>query len=301
MALVTQDSRNIGEDSGHGLGERMRKLLRGHSIEITAKDVNSLSEAAQLVPAGTSISVTFLPGEDVDARVAAAGAAKRLGFSPVSHVSARRLKSTAELETFLSRLAQHGVESAFVVAGDPAQPEGPFEDALAVIQSGLLAKHGIGRVGISGYPEGHPQISEEKLWRALKDKHAALKVLGHECEITTQFGFDAGPVLTWLERVREEGIEAKVRVGVAGPASVKTLLRFAARCGVGASAKVMAKYGVSITKLLTTAGPDRIIEEFASGLNPRIHGDVALHFYPFGGVKNTAEWVAHFAGLEAVR
>jgi len=63
----------------------------------------------------------------------------------------------------------------------------------------------------------------------------------------------------------------------------------------------MAKYGVSITKLLTTAGPDRIIEEFASGLNPRIHGDVALHFYPFGGVKNTAEWVAHFAGLEAVR
>jgi len=300
MALVTQESMKVGEDSARALRERMRDLLRGYSIEITAKDVRSLSEAAPLIPKGTSISVTFLPGEDADARVAAAGAAKRSGFSPVSHISARRLKSTGELEDFLSRLHQQGVDRAFVVAGDPARPEGPYEDALAIIKSGLLAKHGISRVGISGYPEGHPQISEEKLWRALKDKHAVLKSLGQECEITTQFGFDAEPVLAWLERVRAEGIHSKVRVGIAGPASVKTLLRFAARCGVGASAKVMAKYGVSITKLLNTAGPDRIIEEFAAGLNPRLHGEVALHFYPFGGVKNTAGWVADFAGLELV-
>ena len=85
-----------------------------------------------------------------------------------------------------------------------------------------------------------------------------------------------------------------VRVGVPGPANVKTLLRFAARCGVGASTKVMSKYGVSITRLLTTAGPDALIIDLARGLDPARHGEVLLHFYPFGGLVKTAEWIAQY-------
>src|SRR5690606_33093844 len=110
----------------------------------------------QLVP-GTAVSITFLPGDEPDMRVSAAAAVKRLGFEPMSHISARRLKSQEELETFLARLSgEAGVTRAFVVAGDPPQPEGPYEDALSIIRCGLLAKYGIRRVGISGYPEGHP-------------------------------------------------------------------------------------------------------------------------------------------------
>ncbi|WP_309083025.1 methylenetetrahydrofolate reductase [Chelativorans sp.] len=291
---MTLFARSIGrgeQPAGEAAG-----LLKGYSIEITAKDGKGLEEAAPLLVPGTSVSVTFLPGEEVDARVAAAAKVRQLGFRPVSHVSARRLKSEAELKGFLSRLKNEaGIDSAFVVAGDPPQPEGPYEDALAIIRTGLLAEHGIRRVGISGYPEGHPDISEEKLWAAVKEKHRILGGLGHECEITTQFGFDAEPVFTWLERLREEGVDSNVRIGVAGPASVKTLLRFAARCGVGASAKVMSKYGLSITKLLNTAGPDPIIHDLAAGLDPKVHGSVTLHFYPFGGVKATAEWIRNFA------
>jgi len=270
-------------------------LTQDYSLEMTAKDVAKLEEAAHVITPGTHISVTFLPGEDFAARVEAAAAVKRLGFLPVPHISARRIKSAAELESFLDALASRvGIDHAFVIAGDPPQPEGPYEDALAIIKTGILGKYGVKHVGISGYPEGHPDITNEKLWQAMRDKQAALKDLGLDFSIMTQFGFDADPVFAWLEQVRKEGVHAPVRIGVAGPASVKTLLRFAARCGVGASAKVMSKYGTSILNLLNTAGPDPIIKDLAKGLDRNVHGDVFLHFYPFGGLQKTAQWIQDF-------
>ena len=270
-------------------------LLDNYSIEMTAKDVPHLEAAADIIPQGTKIPVTFLPGETFDMRIAAAKRVRELGFLPIPHISARRLQSQAELEGFLAGLQREvGTDHAFVVAGDPPQPMGPYEDALAIIRSGLLAKHGIRRIGISGYPEGHPDIGNEKLWQASRDKQAAILERGHDFAVVTQFAFDAEPVLTWLEQVRKAGIQALVRVGVPGPASVKRLLAFASRCGVGASTKVMKKYGMSLTKLLTTAGPDKMIEELAAGLDPARHGEVLLHFYPFGGLRATAEWVRDF-------
>jgi methylenetetrahydrofolate reductase (NADPH) len=270
-------------------------LVENYSFEVTARDIRALEDAAPAIPPGTKIAITFLPNEDFPARVAMAVKLRQLGFVPVPHISARRLKSQAELESFLEALQREAaIDRAFVVAGDPPQPQGPFEDALAVIRSGLLARYGIRMVGISGYPEGHSDIGNEKLWQARRDKLAAIEDQGHDFAIVTQFGFDAEPILLWLEDVRKSGIRALIRVGVPGPASVQTLLRFAARCGVGASAKVMTKYGVSITKLLTTAGPDALVRDLARGFDPATHGNVHLHFYPFGGLKATAEWARDF-------
>jgi methylenetetrahydrofolate reductase (NADPH) len=270
-------------------------MLRNYSIEMTAKDVPRLDEAADVIPQGTKIPVTFLPGETFDMRIATAKRVRELGFLPIPHISARRLTSQEELEGFLSGLQQEvGTDHAFIVAGDPPQPMGPYVDALSIIRSGLLAKYGIQRVGISGYPEGHPDIGNEQLWQAMRDKQFAIRERSHDFAVVTQFAFDAEPVLAWLERVREAGIEALVRVGVPGPASVKRLLGFAARCGVAASGTVMKKYGMSLTKLLSTAGPDHLIEEYAERLDPARHGEVLLHFYPFGGLRATAEWIRDF-------
>jgi methylenetetrahydrofolate reductase (NADPH) len=274
---------------------RQRSLLNNYSIEMTAKDIAHLEQAADVIPRGTKIPVTFLPGETFEMRIAAARRVKELGFLPIPHISARRLSSQEELESFLAGLQREvGTDHAFVVAGDPPQPMGPYEDALSIIRSGLLAKYGIRRVGISGYPEGHPDIGNEKLWQAIRDKKTAILERGHDFAVVTQFSFDAEPVLAWLEEVRKAGIDATVRVGVPGPASVKRLLAFAARCGVGASTKVLQKYGISITKLLSTAGPDQIVQDYAAGLDPAKHGEVLLHFYPFGGLRATAEWVRNF-------
>jgi methylenetetrahydrofolate reductase (NADPH) len=272
--------------------DRQADLLNNYSIEMTAKDIAHLEEAADVIPKGTKIPVTFLPGETFEMRVAAAKRVKELGFLPIPHISARRLTSQAELEGYLASLQREvGTDHAFVVAGDPPQPMGPYEDALSIIRSGLLGQYGIRRVGISGYPEGHPEIGSDRLWQAMHDKQIAIQERGHDFAVVTQFSFDAEPVLSWLEQVRAAGVQATVRVGVPGPASVKRLLAFAARCGVGASTKVMQKYGLSITKLLSTAGPDRIVQEYAERLDPARHGHVLLHFYPFGGLRATAEWV----------
>jgi methylenetetrahydrofolate reductase (NADH) len=268
-------------------------LLTDYSIEITPKDVESLREARDGIPGGTAISVTFLPGEDMASRVAAATMVRSLGFEPVPHISARRLQSREELGAFLTRLRKEArVERVFVVAGDPPTAMGPFDDALAVIGSRELVDSCLSQVAIAGYPEGHPDIPEPKLWEALRTKHRILQERGHRVEITTQFSFDSAPVLRWLQRIRaEERITSTVRIGLPGPASVKTLLRFASRCGVSATASVMAKYGVSITQLLSTAGPVRLLNEFIENLQPGVHGDVRFHFYPFGGLQKTVSWV----------
>lgn len=101
-------------------------------------------------------------------------------------------------------------------------------------------------------------------------------------------------MLAWVRRVRECGIDLPVRVGVPGPAGVRRLLSFAARFGVGTSASIARKYGFSLANLVGTAGPDRFLRSLAEGHDPEVHGVVKVHFYTFGGLKATAEWLARF-------
>ncbi|MEU8929174.1 methylenetetrahydrofolate reductase [Streptomyces sp. NPDC048409] len=270
-------------------------LLEDFSLEMTGKDVTKLEEARDTIPQGTRINVTFLGNEDLPTRLAAARAVKRLGFVPVPHFSARRLGSRADFEAFLTGLRADGsCHNVFAVGGDPAGPEGPYEDSLSLIESGLLREYGVRHVGVSGYPEGHPIISDDVLWSVLRDKSAALAEQGLDGGIITQFGFDVDPVLAWIEQVRDAGITLPVRVGVPGPAGVRRLLGYAARFGVGTSTAIARKYGLSLTNLMGTAGPDRFLHALADGYDPVRHGDVKIHFYTFGGLRATSEWIARF-------
>ncbi|MGW4435643.1 methylenetetrahydrofolate reductase [Streptomyces sp. NPDC004596] len=270
-------------------------LLDDFSLEMTGKDVPKLEEARHSIPPGTRINVTFLAGEDLATRLAAARAVKSLGFVPVPHISARRLPSRAHLEEFLAGLAADGTaENVFVVGGDPARPEGPYPDALSVIRTGLLQRHGVRHIGISGYPEGHPSITEGTLWSALTDKSAALGAERLTGDVITQFGFDVDPVLGWLEAVRARGVALPVRIGVPGPAGVRRLMAYATRFGVATSASVARKYGFSLTNLIGTAGPDRFLHALARHHDPARHGRVKVHFYTFGGLRATSEWIARF-------
>ncbi|OIJ68299.1 methylenetetrahydrofolate reductase [Streptomyces mangrovisoli] len=277
-------------------------LLRDFSLEMTGKDTSKLGEARQSIPPGTRINVTYLGNEDLALRLDAATTARDLGFVPVPHISARRLASEAALREFLTALRAHGVqEQVFAVGGDPAQAHGPYDDSLQIIRSRLLQEHGVRRVGISGYPEGHPQIPDVTLWAALTDKAAAMTEGDLDGDIITQFGFDADPVLAWIEEVRARGIHLPVRVGVPGPAGVKRLLAFATRFGVGTSTSIARKYGLSLTNLMGTAGPDRFLRALAAGYDVARHGDVKLHFYTFGGLGATSTWIDTFRDKEGLK
>ncbi|MCY1139221.1 methylenetetrahydrofolate reductase [Actinoplanes sp. Pm04-4] len=272
---------------------RLAGLLDDYSLEMTGKDVAELSAARELLPAGARVNITFLGGEDVRLRLAAAAAVKAYGLTPVPHISARRLSSRRELADFLEalRLVRVAADNVFVAGGDPDQPQGPFADSRSVIDSGLLEDHGVRRVSIAGYPEGHPGIPGDVLWPTLTGKLAALDSRGLAAEVITQFGFDADPVLDWIAAVRERGFDVPIRVGVPGPAGVRRLLRFATRFGVGTSAGLAQRYGAD---LLATAGPDAFLRALATDYHPDRHGRVKLHFYTFGGLRATTEWIRDF-------
>jgi methylenetetrahydrofolate reductase (NADPH) len=271
------------------------------SLEMTGKDIPGLNEAKDSIPPGTKINVTFLGNEDLEMRVAAAKAVRDLGFVPVPHISARRLASQAQLEEFLERLQEVGAtEHVFAVGGDPATPEGPYEDSLALIRSGILSKYGVREVSIAGYPEGHPDISDETLWRVLEGKSASLKEQGLDAVILTQFAFDTDPVMSWIDAVRAKGIDTQIRIGTPGPAGIKRLLAFARRFGVGANAMIVKKYGFSLTNLMGTAGPDKFVTDLSTLLaEDPASGRVGLHFYTFGGLLATSEWVRQFGAAQS--
>jgi methylenetetrahydrofolate reductase (NADPH) len=269
-------------------------ITEGFSAEVTAKEVEGLRTAAPKLPPDTPIAVTFLPGETLEARLAAAKEVRALGFEPMPHFSARRIKSEDELKTMIQRMAlEAGVKRCFAIAGDPPQAEGPYSETAMLIETGLFEANGIKAIGIAGHPQGHPNMTEEECFAVLEKKCAMIHEHGMKPLIVTQFGFDPDAYLHWLVVLRQRGLDAPVRIGVPGPTSIKGLLRFAARCGVEASASVLSKYGISLTKLLGTAGPDKMVDVFAKSFGGK-HGRVRLHFYPFGGLLKTAEWIEEY-------
>lgn len=274
-----------------------QRLVNDYSLEITGKDVESLTAAAPLIPAGTKVNVTFLGNEDLPMRVAAAKAVKELGFTPVPHIAARRIPSKEALAEFLSALKEVGAtEHVFAVGGDPAEPEGIYDSSLSLIESGLFPEFGIKEVSIAGYPEGHPDISEADLWYHLESKYNALTDQGLGSTILTQFAFDIDPVLGWMREVRNRGVDSVIRIGTPGPAGIKRLLNFATRFGIGANAMIVKKYGFSLTNLLGTAGPDKFVTELADfvAAEPTLE-EVDLHFYAFGGIDATVEWAHNYS------
>ena len=136
-------------------------------------------------------------------------------------------------------------------------------------------------------------MSKAEQWEVLERKCHSIEMRGMAPLIVTQFAFDADIVLTWLQALRARGINHPVRVGVPGPASIAVLARYAAVCGVSACASMWAKYGVSIGKLFGTAGPDLFVDRLAARLTAA-HGEVSLHFFPFGGIAQSVKWIEQY-------
>jgi methylenetetrahydrofolate reductase (NADPH) len=184
-----------------------------------------------------------------------------------------------------------------VLGGGAPEPIGHYDAAIQLMQTGVFQANGVTRLGIAGHPEGNPDITrihgEAALVSALKEKQAYLKAHGLEGFIATQFLFEAEPVADWARMLRAEGIELPIYVGVPGPATIKTLVKYAAMCGVGNSARFIRKQALNITKLLTVNTPD----EFVGGLAELHYGQPELgiagpHLYPFGGFDKLFDWLA---------
>lgn len=270
--------------------QRITELLSGVSIELSAREHGSEQLCCGFLAPGTPVYVNFGPNDSYHAVVETAARLKRAGFCPVPHVAARYLTGPTQLDDFLARAVGAGVDRVLVIGGDLDRPAGPFHASLELIETGLLAKHGIRTVGVAGYPEGHPKIATATLDGALAAKLLRLQNSGIAPYIVTQFCFDAAPIIGWLARLRATGIVAPVRVGLAGPASIATLAKFAMRCGIGNSLLALVGGQTSIARLLVESGPDKVIRALAAVDSADL--DIAgLHLFTFGGVVRTGKWL----------
>jgi methylenetetrahydrofolate reductase (NADPH) len=266
-------------------------LIDRPSVEVLPRDEAALAALKDALPAGTEVFVTFLPQETVLRTVEICARLKAAGFTPVPHVAARGFPDINVLDDYLSRARDAGVDRVLVIAGDIDEPRGPFAQSLDLLNTGLVQKHGIRRVAFAGHPEGHPKADETTMIGALRDKLAYARANGLGARIVTQFCFEAAPILAWQSRIRAAGIDAPVRIGVAGPAGIATLTKYALRCGVGNSLRALKTQATRIGALLGDTGPDQVVRDLASAPASAREGIAGLHIFPFGGVAKTGKWL----------
>ena len=274
----------------------LRDLALGASVEILAPQLPPPEVLAGHLPRGSAVYVPFPPKGRWPDTLAACERVLAADMKPVPHLPARSVRSPDELGDWLSALVETGVDSLMLVAGDRGVPAGPYPDTPALLDSGLLAEHGLRRLGVTSYPEGHPLVGPAELDEALRRKTEYARATGAELWLVTQFVFSPAPALAWLARTRKAGCTLPVRIGVPGPVALRTLIEYAVRCGVAASARAL-KRRPGVARLAGRWSPTPIARALARHLSAREDAlSVDMHVFTFGGVADAAAWLS---GLRA--
>jgi len=275
-----------------GARAALLELALGASVEVPAGQVPPREVLARHVSSEAAVYVPFLPKGRWPDTLAACERVLAAGLEPVPHLPARSVRSADELGGWISALVETGVDALMLVGGDRRVPAGPYPDAPALLDSGRLAEHGLRRIGVTSYPEGHPLVSPADLDEALRRKMEYARATGTELWIVTQFVFSPSPALAWLARMREAGCTLPVRIGMPGPVATSALIRYAIRCGVGASARAL-KRKPGIARLAGRWSPTPIALALARYLAD--HGNtpaVDIHLFTFGGLADAADWLS---------
>jgi len=262
------------------------------STEMSPRQVIEKSELLELIPVGTRVYVTDLGNAPEDQIVAASARLTESGHLPVPHMAARRYPSLAAFERRITRLTQEaGVRHVLAIAGE-AEVSGPLTSSVALLETELFDKLGIQSVGVAGHPEGAPDIPPEIIRSFLERKHELAAGSDADFHIVTQFGFDPVRLNLWLDTLTQWGNQFPVHVGVAGPAKMTTLLKYAAFAGVENSLNFLKKRGGSVVSMLTGYDPETMVAPLEARLQREPETPLAqIHVYPFGGIAKTSEWL----------
>jgi methylenetetrahydrofolate reductase (NADPH) len=271
----------------------VRGLARNWSLELTPRETEKLGTAVRdHLPAGTRVYVTWLAGSEFDASVAAAAKLRLAGMDPVPHLASRGIRDESTLDDMLARLrGEADVKQVLVIGGALSEPKGSFTASIQVLNSGLLERHGIRRLGVAAHPEGSPDISPAALEEALVLKNEYAARTGTEMELTTQFCFDAAPITRWERQIRSAGNRLPIVVGLAGLAGITTLIKHARNCGVGNSINVLLKQTTKMFRLAAAVDPSEVLLGLARSRLADADSAIArVHFFPFGAFEATARF-----------
>ncbi|CAI8255281.1 MAG: Uncharacterised protein [SAR116 cluster bacterium] len=277
--------------------ETIQSAASNWSIEVTPTGATKIESFRDCLDPGTTVNVTFLPGTDPADTIAVCERLHNDGMRPVPHLAARSLRDADQLDELLSAYtARCGVEEVLCIGGGVDSPVGGFDATMQVLQTGLIQKHGIRHIGVAGHPEGSPDISNDEIAEALDAKNALAKAEGLNLYIETQFCFAADIVLEWEKRVRAAGNALPIRIGIPGPATIKTLFRFAQISGIGPSMRFISKQAKNVAKLMTVQSPHLLLTGLAEGMAADKECLIRhFHYYPFGGFARTATYAGAIA------
>lgn len=274
----------------------LTNFIAGYSIEVTPRALSKIDNLAEILPKGTRVYIAHIEGTPIDEMVKTAQKIHDAGFKSMPHFPARLIKNKSVLEDWVTRYKNEAnVEEALLIAGGSNKPIGDFDSSIQLIETGIFDANCYKRLHVAGHPEGNKDIDTGGLNlnvnKALSWKNEFAKRTDAQMALTTQFCFESSVVVDWVNEIEAMGIDIPVHIGIAGPAKLQTLLKYAIECGVGASMKVLQKRARDITKLLLPYNPNQILEELSEikSNNPNFNIE-QVHFFPLGGVKRVTDW-----------
>ena len=284
---------------------QLEAFLQGYSIEVMPRTAEKVEDFRALLPKGTRVYIAHIDGTEITDMVATAARLAQDGFEVMPHFPARSIKDRATLQDWIARYqGEANVTSGLILAGGIPQAHGEFESSMQLLETGLFDKAGFTRLHVAGHPEGNrdidPKGGDAGVMEALGWKQAFAARTDAQMALATQFCFEAKPVIAWADHLREAGIDIPVHIGIAGPAKLQTLIKFAIACGVGPSLSVLQKRAKDVSKLLLPFEPDAILTELAAhkAANPDFNIE-SVHFFPLGGIKTNAQWAIKHGGASS--
>ena len=282
---------------------QVEAFLQGYSIEVMPRTAEKVADFRDLLPAQTRVYIAHIEGTPIEDMVATAARLRAEGMEPMPHFPARIIKDRATLADWVARYqGEAGVRQALMLGGGVAKPHGAYDNSMQLLETGLF--DGFDRLHVAGHPEGNrdidPQGGDRTVMEALRWKAEFARQSGIPMAIVTQFAFEAKPLIAWADRLAADGIDLPIHIGVAGPAKLQTLIKFAIACGVGPSLKVLQKRAKDVTKLLLPFEPTELVTDLAA--HKAAHPDFNIervHFFPLGGIKTNATWAIDHGGASA--
>ncbi|MGR3322346.1 MAG: methylenetetrahydrofolate reductase [Pseudooceanicola sp.] len=301
MALLNFKRRDTAKATG-GLDA----LLSGYSIEVMPRTAEKVDDFRDILPRGTRVYIAHIDGTEIDDMVATAARIAGQGFDVMPHFPARSIPDAATLADWIARYqGEAGIDQALLLGGGISEPRGDFDNSMQLMETGLFDKAGYSRLLVAGHPEGNRDIDadggERAVMEAARWKQAFSERTDATMAMATQFAFEAQPIIDWTDRLRAEGITLPVHVGIAGPAKLQTLIKFAIACGVGPSLKVLQKRAMDVTKLVLPYTPADVLADLAAHKAARPDSLIEqVHVFPLGGIKTAAQWITDNGGEAGV-
>lgn len=238
------------------------------------------------VPLDRTVTVTASPTKGIEATLALTERLARHGYVAVPHLAARMVSGRTELSEISARMQEAGVRTVFVPGGDLDPPAGDYTSALDLLEDLTALGRPFPEVGITGYPESHPTISDDLTVQSMWDKRR------HATHVVSNLTFDPDAIRSWVDRMRARGITMPVLLGMPGPIDRAKLLTMATKIGVGDSTRFLVKHKGTFARLAAPGGftGERFLERCAPVLARPEAMVTGLHVYTFNQVAETEAW-----------